>query len=450
MLKYFPFDRDEYDMPMNARAGVGALVEVDEAEYVRELALKDDVLASDYRYYFQCPAEAEPLAWETIELLLPDMAQHHPEQFGLGIAGDRWTWTNRLLGTVTEFTLGDARTLPLPPLDWLARQVQEDLILMAETPDGQDTVCVGGHLCFAASWCLDDKMGQSFLRIHEDIPQFLERIGRPAHLMMQRLKPGRPTGRLNWTVSSTDRLNLAPAVNHEWVTTRRGITPENAGERCWLRIERQTFSRLPKTRGILFTIRTYRNLVSEVVADPERLRRFTAVVKGVPRATREYKGMASFADALVDYLESRCRAQAGAPPSTVPGQREDRTMTYKREAVMGNISLSSVDVALWEPMPIDTPDLLEGDPVPRVHWLRKNEKGDPTYLAGLWHVQPAKFRWLFFGHETFHVLEGRATITVDDGSSVTVKAGDIVSFPINTPSVWEVHEPLKKMFVISM
>ena len=117
---------------------------------------------------------------------------------------------------------------------------------------------------------------------------------------------------------------------------------------------------------------------------------------------------------------------------------------------MGNIAYSSIHTSLWEPMPIDAPDLLEGDPAPKVHWLKKNEKGDPTYLTGLWHVQPAKFRWLFFGNETFHVLEGRATITVDDGTAVTVGPGDIISFPINTPSVWQVHEPLKKMFVISM
>ena len=449
MLRYFPFEHDEYDMPMNARAGVGPLIEVDEGEYAKELALKDQILASDYRYYFQCPPAPEPLAWEAIALLLMDMAQHSPQHFALETEGDRWTWTNHLLGTTTVFTLGDGDTLPLPPLDWMGRQVQEDLILMAETADGGDTVCVGGHLCFGASWCLDDKMGQNFLRIHEDIPQFLERIGRPANLMMQRLKAGRPTGRLNWTVSGTDRLNLAPAVAHEWVPSRRGITAGNAGERCFLRIERQVFARLPETRGILFTIRTYINPVSEVVAEPDRLRRFTAVVKGVPRATREYKGMASFADALVDYLESRCRQEGGAPASTVPGKRGERTVEHRREPVMGNIAYSSVHASLWEPMPIDTPDLLEGDPVPRVHWLKKNEKGDPTYLAGLWHVQPAKFRWLFFGNETFHVLEGRATITTDDGTSVEVKAGDIISFPINTPSVWEVHEALKKFFVIS-
>jgi uncharacterized cupin superfamily protein len=450
MLKYFPFEHDQYDMPMNAKAGVGELIEVDELHYAHEIALKGEVLATDFRYYCQCEAEIEPLAWETIELLLPDMALHHPKHFALEMSGDRWTWTNNLLGTVTEFTLNNASTLPLTPMDWIGRQVQEDLILMADNGDDRGSICVGGHLCFPASWCLDDKIGENFLRIHEDIPQFIERIGKPANLMMQRLKPGRPTGRINWTISSTNRLNLAPRLFHEWVPSRRGVTADNAGERCFMRVERQTFSRLPKTNGILFTIHTYINPVAEVIDDPDRLRRFTAVVKGIPRPTREYKGMSSFADALIDYLESRCRELSSLPPSTVPGQRGDRSIPgFKREPVMANISYSTINANLWEPMPIDEPDLIEGDPKPMVHWIKKHEKGDPTYLAGMWAVKPATFRWLFFGNETFHVLEGRATITTDDGTSVTVGPGDILSFPIDTPSVWHVTEPLKKVFVIA-
>ena len=309
MPEYFPFERDGYEMTMDARAGVGPLIEVDAGAYHAELALKDQILASDPRYYCQCPRGAEPLAWEALALLLPDMARHWPRHFTLEQGGDRWAWTNRLLGTHTAFTPGDAATLPRPPLDWLGRQVQEDLILMAAGPDGE-SVCAAGHLCFGASWCLDDKLGRGFGDIHGPVPGFRERIGRPADLMMRRLKAGRPTGRLNWTISATDRLNQAPAVAHEWAHLKRGITARNAGARCFLRVERQTFSRLPRTGGVLFTIRTYNTPVSEVAADPARRRRFTAVVRGIPPATRGYKGMAPFADALLRYLEDRCSLPA--------------------------------------------------------------------------------------------------------------------------------------------
>ena len=446
-LPYFPFDHDEYDMPMNARPQSGPIIEVDTLHYAAEMALKDEILATDHRYYFQCPPDALALAWDCIETVLPDLVAHYPTHFALERNGAEWTFANHLRGTRETFTLGDASTLPLAPLDWLGRHVQEDLILM----NGDESITMAaGHLCFAASWCLDDKIGEGFLRIHEPTPGFIERIGHPALSMMQRLKPHRPTGRLNWTISATDRLNLAPPTYHEWAPAKRGITHENAGDRLHMRVERQMFVRLPRTNGILFTIHTYLTPLAEVVADPTRLKRFASNVKGVPRPTREYKGWANFYDALVDFLDTRIREVEKKPRSTVPGLRALPEINHKKEPVMGNIYYSTTETTLWEPMPIEAHDLLQGDPVPKVHWLKKNEKNDPVYLTGLWWVQPATFRWLFFGNETFHVLEGRATITIDDGTSVLVKPGDIISFPMNTPSVWEVHEPLKKVFVITM
>ncbi len=96
----------------------------------------------------------------------------------------------------------------------------------------------------------------------------------------------------------------------------RDLTIQNAGERCYVRLERQTFSRLPQTGAILFTIHTTRTLVADVVADPDRLRRLTNVVKGMPQVTREYKGMTLFADALIDYLEACCREVDSLPATT--------------------------------------------------------------------------------------------------------------------------------------
>ena len=239
-------------------------------------------------------------------MLLPNMARHHPRHFTLITSAERWTWTNRLLDTEVAFTLGDPASLPLPPLDWLGRQVQEDLLIM----DGDlqaGTPLVAGQLCFAAGWCLDDKLGQPFLAIHDSVPQFAERIGRASNLLMQRLKPGHPTGRVGWSITTSDELNRAPIAADRRRSECRDITPDNAGERCFLRLERQTFSRLPRTRGILFTIHTYRAPIAAVAGEPERARRLAAVVRTMPPAIRAYKGLTPYAEALIAWLEARCR-----------------------------------------------------------------------------------------------------------------------------------------------
>ena len=145
MTRFFPLDNDNYALTMNARATQEARIDVEPEHYAAELALKAAILASDTGYYFQCQRDAEPAAWEALALLLPEMATRYPQWFRLRVDGERWDWTNRLLETETSFRYGDADSLPLPPLDWLARQVQEDLIVMRE-------VCIAGHLCFGSGW----------------------------------------------------------------------------------------------------------------------------------------------------------------------------------------------------------------------------------------------------------------------------------------------------------
>lgn len=307
MLPYFPLTGDKYQLTMDAQAGVASLIEVEPDKYHAEIALKSEILASDPRYYLQCPPEAEPLAWETLEVLLPDMAVSLPQHFGLEINGNFWTWTNRLLDTITTFTVGDTSTLPLHPLDWMGRQAQEDLILMREGEDGE-AICAAGHLCFGSAWCLDDKMGTSFLNIHDAVPGFRAQVGTPSDLLMRRLKPGRFVHRLNWGVTCNDQLNLAPVLASEWHKNRYGITLENAAQRLFFRVERQTLTRLPRTHGILFTIHTYLNPLEDVICDPARLRRLTLVMRDYPDELKAYKGMTPYFDALLAYLDARVTA----------------------------------------------------------------------------------------------------------------------------------------------
>lgn len=111
---------------------------------------------------------------------------------------------------------------------------------------------------------------------------------------------------------------------------------------------------------------------------------------------------------------------------------------------------SNVTEARWEPMPLQTDHMLVGNPHPRVHWLRKNRPGQTVYMAGLWEVQPATFRWIFTGNESFYILHGRAIITTDEGIVSEVQGGDMMSYLANTDSVWTFHETLCKFFMITL
>ncbi len=303
MLKHLALDTGAYDLKMNVRQlAPDCIIDVDPTEYASELVLKNNILANDPQYYYQALPGTDDMQWETIEILLSNMARYYPEHFTLTTDGDCWVWTNRLLETETAFTLGDPATLPLSPLDWIGRQVQEDLCVMNGNDPGSPLVA--GHLCFASGWCLDDKMGRSFLAIHAPVPLFAEKIGRPADLMMQRVKTGHPTARVNWTIHPSDRLNCAPVMKKRYAFEHEGITPQNAGERYYLRSEWQTFVRYPRTNAVLFTIRTRVTPLAVALADPDDARRLATLLHTMPPAMLEYKSLSRHADMLLAYLDS--------------------------------------------------------------------------------------------------------------------------------------------------
>jgi dimethylamine monooxygenase subunit A len=310
MIEHLTFDQGAHAIKMHVRPlAPDCLIDVDPVEYRKELALKDEILASDPAYYYQARPGTEDLQWETIEVLLPNMALHYPEWFELTTVGDRWQWTNRLLGSETAFTLGDPATLALPPLDWVGRQVQEDLCVMDGRTPGAPLVA--GHLCFGSGWCLDDKMGQSFLMIHDPVPGFVESIGRSSDLMMQRLKVGRPTARVNWTIHPSDRLNCAPSLKRQYAVEHLGITPETAGERFFLRSEWQTFARYPRTNAVLFTIRTRVRPLARALTDAEDCRRLATQLRTMAPGLLRYKTMGSHVDVLLAWLDAQVAVAVG-------------------------------------------------------------------------------------------------------------------------------------------
>jgi hypothetical protein len=303
MFPYFPFSHDSFKMLMGVQAlHADHLIEVDNETYPTEMALKDALLISDPTSYFQAMPETEASQWEVIALLLPAMARRYPQYFSLIMHANRWSWHNHLRNQKMSFCFGERQSLPLAPLDWIGRQVQEDLLLLSNE-SVLDLPLVAGQLCFPNAWSLDEKMGKSFSALHQEVPFFAEQIGRSSQLLMKRLKVGRPVWRLNWALKTVSRLNLTPRFFHEIPASRQGLSLENIGERCFLRVERQALARLPVTQAILFTIHTYQIPLSAVAVNHEHATRMTTVLRTVPYATRVYKDIHEFVDMVIAYLD---------------------------------------------------------------------------------------------------------------------------------------------------
>ncbi|MBD2754086.1 heme-dependent oxidative N-demethylase family protein [Spirosoma validum] len=304
MLPYFPFGQRFNDKMGTAPLSESdRLVEVD-AQYSPEITLKRQLLTELPDYYFQTLPDYETAQWDVVDIILHNLARFGPDQFTLQKNGDRWHWENHLLNEAITFTFGDATTLPYAPLDWVGRQVQEDLIVLA----GNDATLVAGQLCFANDWCLDEKIGLPFGQIHAPIMPIVEPMMQAAQKLMERLPIGRPVWRANWSVKISDQLDMTS--RHTTFLQQRladrlpTLTPDTIGDQLYIRVERQTLTRLPRSGAILFGIHTYQNRLAVEAADLQRAKQMAQVFSTTPQAMLDYKSMTSFLPTLLTYLNN--------------------------------------------------------------------------------------------------------------------------------------------------
>jgi len=77
----------------------------------------------------------------------------------------------------------------------------------------------------------------------------------------------------------------------------------------YFRSERQTLRRLPKSGGVVFTIRTYFHPITEVCEEAGVPGRLASAVRSWGENVSKYKGREMYGDVLLEYLDRRHQEQ---------------------------------------------------------------------------------------------------------------------------------------------
>ena len=210
----------------------------------------------------------------------PDVFEPHPGGLRNRLTGETWSADD-------------------DPLRAAALLVQEDLCLL-ELRDGVPAL-VAGTLCFSPGWRLLDKLGRALRDVHGPVPLFADRLARPVDRLMGRLLPGKLVERLNWGLY--DNPALFRPGRHFDGKRNDAITPDNALQALFLRVERQTLSLMVRTNAVLFTIRTHVYPLRRVVTVEGAASRLAEAVAALPPEMALYKSIAPFREALLAALD---------------------------------------------------------------------------------------------------------------------------------------------------
>lgn len=263
-------------------------IEVDE-DLSADLREKRRLLAErPGEVYRELPGSASAQQ-ELLDLLVGHLVEHFPEHYAvddgaLSVPALAETW--------------DLENPGIAALELAGRLVQEDLCLMQR--DTQEWRLTGALVCFPTRWRMVEKIGLPLDAIHAPVPGFQDKMAGAVHRFFDHMKVERPVWRLNWSV--LDDPALFQPIGHGSEAGEHDITAENAGERLWLRVERQTLRRLPRTDAIVFGIRVHRWPLSRLAGMTDAGGRLVGALDTMPAAMRRYKSVGIFDSAVRGYL----------------------------------------------------------------------------------------------------------------------------------------------------
>jgi uncharacterized cupin superfamily protein len=73
---------------------------------------------------------------------------------------------------------------------------------------------------------------------------------------------------------------------------------------------------------------------------------------------------------------------------------------------------------------------------------------DGDQEVGVWECTPGPSYWTLETHEFVQILAGRMTVTPDGGQPTEIGPGDVAVFPRGWAGTWQIHETIRKVYVI--
>lgn len=201
---------------------------------------------------------------------------------------------------LVEAACGPVSRGDFPPLYAASRLVADDLVLMEKAGGAWAVSAIS--LSAPSFFSVPDVLGRPLDAIHGPVHGFAERFLSRVVRIFDGLRPGLLLERRNWSLANASELFMPDPAP---MRARIGAIPsEAAGRELFVRVERQTLRRLPRTGGALFTIRVWLHPLGELAAEPERLAAFARAWRSATPDFRAYKRLALYDDLVEAFLRA--------------------------------------------------------------------------------------------------------------------------------------------------
>jgi hypothetical protein len=270
-----------------------------ETDYAANMREKRGRLAAYPDRYYRALPSSLPAQRELRERMVAHLLKDHAQRFIR--AGDLVTSTD----SNCAFDLGDGS---IEPLLQLSQFIEEDFMLIEEV-DGSALITAASNV-YSSSGRLVASVGRAIDWAHIPVPGLSEILGRRIDRIVGSVHATTPAERFNWQLTPMasiffprdDPHAANAAAMHAILETLRA-EPQRAGELLWIRVERQTLSRLPESGAVAFSLHTYSDPLSSIKADAESLRAMLALLRAYSPERLKYSEMDIIVEPVITWLE---------------------------------------------------------------------------------------------------------------------------------------------------
>jgi hypothetical protein len=249
-------------------------------------------------YYGTLPCSIEA-QHELRERVAAHLAADHPQHFRR---------SGSTLHCLIDGAQHDLQDISMEPLQQLSRFIEEDFMLLQEI-DGAQIITAASN-AYSSSGRLVASVGKTVASAHQSVPQLNDKLGPRIDRMIGSIHADTPCERFNWQLTPLSTKffpHEAHAANAEamrQVCDALRRNPERAEELLWIRVERQTLSRLPESRAVAFTLHTYSDPLASLRSDVESLRAILTLMRTYSHERLEYSEMNFVRDSVITWLEA--------------------------------------------------------------------------------------------------------------------------------------------------
>ena len=253
--------------------------------------------------YYRALERSRPAQAELLQMAAAHLLAHRPQLFA---------HEGRHLRDLLDGSSHDLADAQRAPLDVLGGLVEEDFVLFDRAED-RDIVIAASN-AYTSSGRIVSCVGRDMRFAHEPVPGLNEQLAARIDRVIGNVQAGKPVVRFNWFVTPIasrlfpERSHEANIEASEQAARLLADDHRRAGQLLWLRVERQTFVRLPETGALAFGIHTYSDRFDTLAGERESLSAIHRLLGAYSEDRLRYGGMLATRAAIRRWIEEQLAA----------------------------------------------------------------------------------------------------------------------------------------------